>query len=34
MDVEIKSNKEIMEYIRKILGKNEEIFREEEEEKK
>ncbi|XP_012328143.1 small ribosomal subunit protein mS25 [Aotus nancymaae] len=34
VDVETKSNKEIMEHIRKILGKTEETLREEEEEKK
>ncbi|KAL0600051.1 28S ribosomal protein S25, mitochondrial [Plecturocebus cupreus] len=34
VDVETKSNKEIMEHIRKILGKTEEALREEEEEKK
>ncbi|KAK2503774.1 hypothetical protein MC885_012776, partial [Smutsia gigantea] len=34
VDVETKSNKEIMEHIKKILGKNEETLKEEEEEKK
>ncbi|XP_032118250.1 28S ribosomal protein S25, mitochondrial [Sapajus apella] len=34
VDVETKSNKEIMEHIRKILGKTEKTLREEEEEKK
>jgi len=34
VDVETKSNKEIMEHIRKILGKNKETLEEEEEEKK
>ncbi|XP_008060683.1 28S ribosomal protein S25, mitochondrial isoform X2 [Carlito syrichta] len=34
VDVETKSNKEIMEHIRKILGKNEETLKKEEQEKK
>nr|XP_036879692.1 28S ribosomal protein S25, mitochondrial isoform X1 [Manis javanica] len=34
VDVETKSNKEIMEHIKKILGKNEKTLKEEEEEKK
>uniref|UniRef100_A0A9L0J3M3 Small ribosomal subunit protein mS25 n=2 Tax=Equus TaxID=9789 RepID=A0A9L0J3M3_EQUAS len=34
VDVETKSNKEIMEHIKKILGKNEETLKKEEQEKK